>query len=249
MQKYKAILWDLDQTLLDFNKSQSFALRYTFDKLNLAITEQIINRYADINDSYWKRYERGEITKEEVLIGRFITLFEELHITHIRAEEIHGIYQDTLGSVFYFMEEADRLVAILKEKGFRQYIVTNGVNKTQARKVKLSGLDRLMDGVFVSELIGYPKPQKEFFDACFTYLAEQDADSDEKKNKRGSDRFDKGKCILVGDSLTSDMTGGLTASIDTCWYNPEAHTNTLDLKVTYEIRSLWELPEILGIEL
>lgn len=245
MQKYKAILWDLDQTLLDFGKSQRYALRSSFEKLELTITDQIIDRYADINDSYWKRYERGEITKDEILIGRFITLFEELHITHRKAEEIQEIYQDTLGSVFYFLEEADRLVTILKEKGFRQYIVTNGVNKTQARKVRLSGLDLLMDGVFVSEQIGYPKPQKEFFDGCFTYIEKQNAES----NKGEADRIGRENCILIGDSLTSDMMGGLTAGIDTCWYNPEAFTNTTDLKITYEIRSLWELPKILGIEI
>lgn len=245
MQKYKAILWDLDQTLLDFGKSQRYALRYSFGKLELTITDQIIDRYADINDSYWKRYERGEITKDEILIGRFITLLGELHITHIKAEEIQEIYQDTLGSVFYFLEEADRLVTILKEKGFRQYIVTNGVNKTQAKKVKLSGLDLLMDGVFVSELIGYPKPQREYFDSCFTYIEKQDTEL----NKGKADRIGRENYILVGDSLTSDMTGGLTAGIDTCWYNPEALANTLNLKVTYEIRSLWELPGILGIEI
>lgn len=245
MKKYRTILWDLDQTLLDFTKSQSYALRYTFDKLSLEITDQIIDRYADINDSYWKRYERGEITKDEVLIGRFITLFEELHITHIKAEEIHEIYQETLGSIFYFLEDADRLVAILKEKGFRQYIVTNGVNKTQERKVKLSGLDLLVDGVFVSELIGHPKPHKEFFDACFTYLAKQDTES----GRGETDRIKKENCILVGDSLTSDMTGGMNAGIDTCWYNPLELHNRSEVKVTYEIKSLWELPVILGIEI
>lgn len=245
MQKYKAILWDLDQTLLDFERSQRYALRYCFEKLELAITDQIIDRYADINDSYWKRYERGEITKDEVLIGRFLTLFGELHITHIKVEEIQKMYQDTLGSVFYFLEEADRLVVILKEKGLRQYIVTNGVNKTQSRKVKLSGLDQLVDGVFVSELIGYPKPQKEFFDSCFTYFEKQDAEL----NRGEEDRIVRENCILVGDSLTSDMLGGLTAGIDTCWYNPEAFSNITNLKITYEIRSLWELPGILGIEI
>ncbi len=106
MQKYTTIFWDLDQTLLDFLKSQDYALRFCIEKLGLPIDSGIVLRYSGINDSY------------------------------------------------------------------RQYIVTNGVNSTQENKMKLSGLNKLVDGVFVSELIGYPKPMKEFFDACFAKLPE-----------------------------------------------------------------------------
>lgn len=236
MKKYKAILWDLDQTLLDFNKSQTYALKYTFDKLNTPLDAQMIELYAGINESYWKRYERGEVTKDEVQLGRFITLLDDLGITHIKPKDIQEIYQDALGSVFYFLEESNQLVTMIKEKGFRQYVVTNGVNKTQGSKMKLSGLDKLVDGAFISEQVGYPKPHKAFFDVCFTHLA-------------NSDGIERKECVLVGDSLTSDMKGGMTVGIDTCWYNPEGLVNTSGIKVTYEIKSLWELPGILGVEI
>ncbi len=229
MQKYTTIFWDLDQTLLDFSKSQDYALRFCFEKLGLPIDSGIVLRYSRINDSYWKRLESGEISKNEVLLGRFRTLFEELGITKYTASDINVMYQEALGSVAFLIEEADSLLAGLKEKGYRQYIVTNGVNSTQENKMKLSGLNKLVDGVFVSELIGYPKPMKEFFDACFAKLP------DVKREQ----------CILVGDSLTSDMKGANNAGIAACWFNPDKQENTLGLRIDFEIRRLEELSEIL----
>lgn len=233
MSKYTTILWDLDQTILDFNRSQDYALRFSFEKLGLVIDDAIVALYAQINDACWKRLELGEITKEEVLFGRFRTLLDKLDIRTITPEDMELIYQDALGSVFFFRENSDKLLEQCKAKGYRQYIVTNGVNKTQANKVRISGIDKLVDGVFVSELIGYPKPQKEYFDACF-------------ENLKGIGREE---CILVGDSLTSDMKGGMNAGIDTCWYNPEGLLKPDDFHISYEIYSLWQLPDILSDKL
>lgn len=229
MGRFTTILWDLDQTILDFKKSQDYALRYSFGKLGLEINNDIVSLYNDINDSYWKRMERGEIGKEEIHKGRFKTLFEQLGITGITAEEIEEIYQTALGSVFFFQDEADKLIMQLKDKGFKQYIITNGFNKTQANKVHISGLNKMVDGVFVSEIIGCPKPQKEYFDACLAKMDGVCAD----------------ECIIVGDSLTSDMQGGINAGIATCWYNPDEYPNSLGLPIDYEIRNLRELINIL----
>lgn len=228
MRRYTTILWDLDQTLLDFNRSQDYALRYAFDRLGIPMADGTVALYAAINDRYWKRLERGEITKQQVLMGRFEELFEELSVTTYVAQDIAGIYQEALGSVAFYLEGAKELVTGLKQKGYHQYIVTNGVNATQANKLKVSGLDQLVDGVFVSELIGYPKPRKEYFDACFARLS----------------KVARNQCILVGDSLTSDMQGANNAGIAACWYNPESLTNELDVKIDYEIRHLQELWQI-----
>lgn len=232
MGKYTTILWDLDQTILDFNKSMDYAIRISFEKLGLTITDDIVARYAVINDSYWKRLELGEVTKEEVLLGRFRTLFEELGITQYQAEDIAGYYQDQLGSVAFFLDDADKVICRLKKEGYQQYILTNGVNRTQAQKMKISGLDQIMDGVFVSELLGYPKPMKEYYDACFAKL-------------KGIGREE---CLIVGDSLTSDIKGANNAGIAACWYNPEETENTLDVTVDYEIRHLEQIFEILEQE-
>lgn len=229
MRKYTTILWDLDQTILDFDRSMDYALRASFEHLGLTITNETVATYAAINDSYWKRFELGEVTKEEVLIGRFRTLFDKLGITKYQVEDIAGFYQEQLGSVAFFLEDADKVICRLKEKGYRQYILTNGVNKTQANKIKISGLDQLVDGVFVSELIGYPKPMKEYYDACFLRLT----------------GISRAECLIVGDSLTSDMKGANNAGVAACWYNPDGMENTTDVVIDYEIRNLEEIYKIL----
>ncbi len=229
MGKFTTILWDLDQTILDFARSQDYALRYTFRQFGMETEDETVAVYAAINDEYWKRMERGEITKTEVVLGRFTTLFQRMGISTIRPEEFNDIYQDALGDVFFFQDEADKIIMQLKERGFRQYIVTNGVNRTQAKKIKLSGLDRMVDGVFVSELMGYPKPRKEYFDACFERL----------------NGVSREECLLVGDSITSDMQGGVNAGIPVCWYHPAGTTDCSGLTIDYEIQDLHDLFKIL----
>lgn len=232
MGKYKTVFWDLDQTLLNFDLSMDHAIRKVFERFGLEINDEIVARYDEINRSYWNRLELGEITKEEVKTGRFRTLFEELGIQNVLPEEMAPAYQKELGSVFFYMEGAKELVSLLREKGYRQYIVTNGVNATQENKMKLSGLDQIMDGVFVSELIGYPKPMKEFFDGCFAALPD----------------VDREECILVGDSLSSDMRGACNAGIAGCWFNPQEKQKDIDVKTDYEIRRLEEVLTILEEE-
>ena len=229
MGKYTTVLWDLDQTLLDFDRSMAYAIRAVFAQYDLYIDDKIAARYEVINRDHWNRLERGEITKEEVKVGRFRVLLAELGIRHIRPEEIAESYQEALGSVYYYMDGAVEVVTKLRDLGYRQYVVTNGVNTTQSNKMKLSGLDQLVDGVFVSELMGYPKPMKGYFDACFAALPEGTRES----------------CILVGDSLTSDMQGANNAGIAACWFNPEEREKDVDVQIDYEIRHLRELPGLL----
>lgn len=231
MGKYTTILWDLDQTLLDFDRSMNYAIRAVFTKYALPIDEEIVARYDAINRDHWNRLERGEISKEEVKTGRFRVLLEELGIKQIEPEEIAARYQEELGSVYYYIDGAKELVMKLKELGFRQYVVTNGVNATQSNKMKLSGLDQVMDGAFVSELMGCPKPMKGYFDACFAALPEGARET----------------CILVGDSLTSDMKGAENAGIASCWFNPKGKEKDLDVRIDYEIRQLRELLSILAV--
>lgn len=228
MQRYKIILWDVDQTLLDFIKSEDYALRNTFEQFGKQIDSDIVSLYSSINDSYWKRLEKGEVKKQEVLLGRFYTLFECLSIDDIDVREFASAYQKALGSVYFYRDDSYRLCLELK-KDYRQYVVTNGVTWTQRNKLRLSGFDKIMDDIFISEEIGSPKPFRDFFDKCFDKIPD----------------FDREKTIIVGDSLTSDMLGGNRAGISCCWYNPEKKEKTNDVFIDYEIKNLWEIKKIL----
>ena len=228
MRRYEIVLWDVDQTLLDFTKSEDYALRNTFDRFGRQIDSETVALYSGINDSYWKRLEKGEVTKQEVLLGRFYSLFDQLSIENIDVPGFASAYQSALGSVYFYRDDSYRLCLELK-KDYRQYVVTNGVTQTQKSKLKLAGFDKIMDDIFISEEIGSPKPYREFFDECFRKIPD----------------FDREKTIIVGDSLTSDMLGGNRAGITCCWYNPKEKEKTENVSIAYEIKNLWEIKKIL----
>lgn len=228
MGQFDTILWDVDGTLLNFLASERAGLVKTLHAFGIEADEEMIQTYSAINSGYWRKLERGEVTKKELLTGRFETLFKQYGIEGIDIPALQQMYQLEIGSVFFFQDNAYELCRKLKGK-YRQYIITNGVTITQETKLKLSGLADLMDGVFISETIGYDKPNVKFFEAC----------------EREIPDFEKDRAIIVGDSLTSDMKGGNNAGIRTCWYNPNELLNDKDVTIDYEIRNLWEIEEIL----
>ena len=227
----KTILWDIDGTLLDFIAAEKVALRACFTSHDLGeCTDEMIARYSAINRTYWERLERGEITKPEVLVGRFKEFFEKENLPVEAAESFNAEYQIRLGDTCVFMDEAYDLIEKLKKEGYRQFVVTNGTKTAQERKLKNSGLGELFDGVFISEEIGIEKPMMGFFDQVFEIIG----------------RCAPDEVIIVGDSLTSDMRGGNNAGIINCWYNPKHELNNTDVKIDYEIDNLWKLEEIIG---
>lgn len=226
------ILWDVDGTLLDFYYSQKLALDKCFRTAGLTITEEIHKRYTEINKSYWKRLELGEITKKQLLTGRFQTLFEECGIEGVDLPAFLKEYQEELGNVFCYMDDSLTICKSLKDR-VKQYVITNGVTSTQKNKLKLSGLADCMDGLFISEEIGTAKPGKAFFDAVLAAV----------------DETDKSKILVVGDSLSSDIKGGVLAGLKTCWYRPEGavnHTELLsDYRPDYQIKDLHQVFDVL----
>lgn len=227
--KYDILLWDVDDTLLDFGLSEKYAIKHCFDLIGCEISEEWISRYSIINQSYWKGLENGEVTKAQVLRGRFADLFIEMCIDMSETEltEFQLNYQKALGDVYFYRDSSYELCNKLRET-CRQYLVTNGVESTQRNKLRLSGFDVLMDDIFISEVIGYVKPKKEFFDACFKQI----------------ENFDKERVLLIGDSLSSDIRGAKNAGIDSCWYNPGSKTAE-GITPDYEIQNLWDVIKII----
>ena len=226
---FTTLLWDVDNTLLDFDYSQRASLEQCLRSVGVVMTEEILADYAGINDRFWKRLERGEVTREELLPGRFVELFAHLGIQGVDPDVFHGQYEEGLGHIFRFRENALDLCRSLRGR-VRQYLVTNGTVRVQRTKLGISGLDRIVDGVFISQEVGADKPQKAYFDYCLAHIPE--------KNRE--------RILIVGDSLTSDMAGGTAAGIPVCWYNPKGLALPADVTVDYEIGRLDQVLEILG---
>lgn len=225
MSQFEVILWDVDGTLLDFLTAEKAALRSLFREFGLGeCTDEMIRRYSGINKRYWEKLELGEMTKPQILVGRFEEFFQSEGLCAALGEEFNAAYQTRLGDTIAFCDNSKELVASLRGK-FRQYVVSNGTILAQTKKLRNSGFDKLMDGIFLSEQIGYEKPAKEFFDIVLREINVTERD----------------KVLIVGDSLTGDMTGGARAGIKTCWYNPGGLENHTEVRVDYEIRNLNEI--------
>ncbi len=229
MTRFDTILWDVDGTLLDFSAAEEAAIRSLFADFGLGIcTEAMLARYSEINKNYWRALERGEMTKPEILTRRFDDFFAAEGLAGPPSAEFNVAYQRRLGDTIVYRDGSDRLVASLRGR-FRQYAVSNGTVAAQTRKLARSGFDKLMDGIFLSERIGYEKPAEEFFDAVFREIGEE--------RRAGS--------IIVGDSLTSDIEGANRAGIKSCWYNPGGAEKNACAKPDYEIKNLNEILTIL----
>ena len=250
-KRYDILLWDVDGTLLNFLESERWALAEAFRDYGIEIDNEIISVYSTINDSFWKRLELGEITKEQVLKGRFERLFEELLpggkldekaisaelLGKIEISEFQQKYQRNLGSVYFYMEDSLSLCRKLKEEGFLQYVITNGVEWTQRNKLHLAGFDAVMDDLYISEVIGYNKPDVRFFEECLKNI--------EITGLKNGEKPDKTRILVIGDSMTSDMKGAQNAGIDCCLYAPGSEAKPKPEMVTYQITALWDVEELL----
>ncbi|MBR2973760.1 MAG: HAD-IA family hydrolase, partial [Clostridia bacterium] len=167
---YKYLLWDIDGTVLDFLASEAYAIRTLFHKYNLGeCSDEMLRQYSAINAKYWSMLERNEITKQEVLIGRFHEFFGSIGVDTTVAEAFNADYQLTLGDHIEFMENAEEMLMLNKGKCLLA-AVTNGTKTAQEKKLRMSGLDRIFDAIFISEDVGAEKPSEQYFSYVFEKL-------------------------------------------------------------------------------
>ena len=224
----RVILWDIDGTLLDFAAAEREAIRSCFAKFGLGeCSDEMLARYSAINRQHWEMLERKELTKPQVLVGRFEMFFAQEGIQNDCAA-FNAEYQVRLGDTVCFHDDSYALVQQLKGR-VRQCAVTNGTKIAQQRKLRNSKLDTLLDDVFISEDIGVEKPDVRFFHHV----------------QRSIGDYAPHEVLIVGDSLTSDMQGGNNAGILCCWYNPNGAPVPDHLKIDYNIRDLREILQIL----
>ena len=218
---------DLDDTILDFHKAEHIALGKTLQSFGLAPVQSVLDRYSLINKAHWEMLERKELTREEVLVGRFETLFREYGM-EIDPVQCARTYERNLSIGHYFLPGAYEAVESLSKK-YKLYLASNGTAKVQAGRLESANISHFFQEIFVSQTIGANKPDIKYFEACFARIPD----------------FDVKKAMIVGDSLTSDILGGIQAGMKTCWVNPTGKIAPADIQPDYEIKSLSKLEEFL----
>ncbi len=224
---YRDLLFDVDNTLLDFDANEADSFRHMLNDLEENYSDELYAAYHKLNTELWRGIERKEYTIEEVLNTRFSRLMK------IYGREVDGrlwenTYRTYLNRGTQEMPHVHEVLGKLKGR-YRLSIITNGLRTTQEYRLRESGIGAYFDYIFISEDLGANKPSREFFD----YV------------KRGIPGFLDSRALVIGDSLTSDIKGGYDAGLDTCWINRNCLEETENVTPTYVICDLRGLLRIL----
>ncbi len=223
MKNYTVLLFDADETLLDFKLAEKEAFAQTLSNFGVEYSDNLMVLYSTSNKESWLAFEKGEITKAELVIRRFRLFFERAGLS-FDPVEWNEYYKYALSQNGHLLEGAKEVI-ILARKWFKICIITNGIASVQYGRLKQAGIDLLFDHIFVSEEVGVPKPDKEYFDHVLSKL-----------------QVNKKECLIIGDSLSSDILGGYNYGIDTCHIS---WGKTKSDMPTYTVKNLDQLKEFL----
>lgn len=218
---------DLDDTILDFHKAEKIAISKTFREFGIEPTDEVLRRYSQINKECWHKLELGEWIREQVLVRRFELLFGEYGIA-CDGTQVARAYEKNLSVGHYFLPGAEEAVDRLSRK-YRLFLASNGTASVQKGRMTSANLYRFFEKVFVSQELGTNKPAKEFFERATAQIP----------------GYDPAKAMMVGDSLTSDILGGIRAGMKTCWVNPNHAPADPQIPADYEIESIMQLEALL----
>ncbi len=223
----KNILLDMDNTILDFTRAERVAASKALASMGIQPTDELLKRYHEINEDQWRLFELGQLQREQVKVRRYELLFKEMGID-ASPKETAAVYEKLLGIGHYFMDGAVELLEILSRE-YRLYLATNGTANVQKSRIKSADISKYFQGIYISEEVGYNKPDVRYFEACFDDIPD----------------FDPAETVMIGDSLTSDIKGGINAGIRTVWFNYEGKSGDESIQPDYEVHSLGEIPALI----
>ena len=223
----KIILIDLDNTLIDFNECARHSIMNAFEKLGLEYSDRVFETFICENVKIWKRLERGEITKPELRANRWNIILSRLGID-FDGTILEEMFENGVAQGAYAVDGAYGLLDYLYSK-YKLYVVSNGFRFVQESRLKIGDFEKYFTDVFVSEDVGIPKPAKEFFDYCFENI----------------NNPPKEDVILIGDSITADILGGINYGMDTIWFNKNNEPLPENINPNYTVNTLEEIKNIL----
>ena len=226
MAKYNCIMMDIDNTLLDFDAAEHKALLETLQQFSLPCDEAAVSRYHEINSSLWGELNKGKIRRDKLVVERFDRFVKEIGAA-AKATELNRAYTEHLATHADVIPGAEEALQELAEVA-TMIAVSNGTESVERGRLKLSGFEKYFDDIFISETVGVSKPNPKIFQMAMRKLGIEHSD----------------KVLVVGDSLSADIQGGVNAGLDTCWVNFANEENDTGIQPKYTIQSYEELYKI-----
>lgn len=224
----KAVFIDIDDTLLDFGKCSEYAMRESYRDFGIKFSKFMFPVFAEINAELWRRLEKGEITKNEIYGKRWGIILAEFGITHIDGNEFESRFQKHICDSAEKVDGAEEILKYLSSK-YKIYAASNGPHQQQIKRLRSAELLHYFTDVFTSELLGFQKPDKAFFDACLSK----------------TDGIKSAESVLIGDSLTADILGGINCGMKTVWFNKNNRAASDDIIPDRTAKALDEIKNII----
>ena len=224
MKEYNNILLDADNTIFDFDKSENTAIKLTFKKYGIDCDDNLANLYHIINDKYWKKLEKKEVTKQELAVLRFKEIFD-MYNYDIEPLKFNEEYKQNLAKQSFLLPNAKEIVEYLYNLNKTIIIASNGSSTIQNSRVNKSKIAKYITSVYTSEEAKFTNPSKDFFDKLFNKF-----------------NLKKQNTILIGDSLTADIKGGYDYNIDTIFFSTNNEKSTMP---TYTVTNLLDIKNII----
>ncbi len=225
--RYDIVLCDSDETLLDFNASYAFALKNTFVSLGVTVDRNsAIKIYREITDEVWGKLERGEITRKELEAMRAEMLASRLGV-NFAPKDFNDVYVSEMQKTRFVIDGAIEFCDRVRATSAKLFVITNSFERIA--KERLKALDGHIDGFFISETVGFNKPDVRFFDAVLKCIGDGD----------------KSRMIVFGDSETSDIKGGADSGLDTCLFDRAEKHKDVETKADYHVKSYDEFFKLL----
>ena len=224
---YTTVLLDADMTIWDFEASERLALRDVVESLGAEMTDELMAYYHEVNGALWHAFDLKQVTREELSEIRFRKLLEHMD-RQGDPMTLNALYQEGLGSYSIMLPGAEDLCKTLAERCTLD-ILTNGMHAAQTGRFLKSPIKPYIKQMFISADMGCQKPDKLYYDLVFRAIGLED----------------KSQAVMVGDSLTSDIQGGINAGIDTIWYNPKSKPANPEILPTYTAETMDKIAQLI----
>jgi len=227
---YRYLFFDADGTLFDFEQAEHHAFHSMARDLGLSVQNDHFLQYKACNASCWKEFEQGALTLEELKTKRF-ERFSETSLFLLDANRASQSYQNHLAGQGILFGHSLLILSTLAKRGYTLFLATNGIAEVQRGRLKESGVSHFFKDIFISEELGWQKPDTRYFSAML-----------ERSNLLG----EKSHCLMIGDNPESDIRGAMDSGIDSVWYNPHNQALPPDLEATYTVTRLETILNLLA---